>query len=82
MLTVFGRLALGLGAVAAAAIAGQTRSLKHDRQPGTRSLDALRRAAQGSRRKPPEAGIASPAVPPRGPLPKHGGAAAELQSDR
>lgn len=82
MLTLMGRLALSLGAVAAAAIAGQARSLKHDRQAGTRSLDALRRAAQGSRRKPPEAGIASPAVPPRGPLPKHGGAAADMEFDR
>lgn len=82
MLTLMGRLALGLGAMAAAAIAGQTRSLKHDRESGTRSLDALRRGAQGSRRKPPEAGIASPAVPPRGPLPKQGGAAAEMEFDR
>ena len=33
------------------------------------------------RRKPPEAGIAVPAVPPQGPLPKSGGAEAPLEFD-
>ena len=33
------------------------------------------------RRKPPEAGIAVPAVPPQGPLPKQGGAEAPLTFD-
>lgn len=33
------------------------------------------------RRKPPEAGIAVPAVPPKGPLPKQGGAEAPLTFD-
>ena len=33
------------------------------------------------RRKPPEAGIAMPAVPPKGPLPKTGGAEAPLEFD-
>lgn len=33
------------------------------------------------KRKPPEAGIAVPAVPPKGPLPKQGGAAAEFEFD-
>lgn len=33
------------------------------------------------RRKPPEAGIAMPAEPPKGPLPKEGGAAAPLDFD-
>jgi len=32
------------------------------------------------RRKPPEAGIAEPAIPPTGPLPKQGGAEAPLDS--
>lgn len=32
-------------------------------------------------RKPPEAGIAVSAVPPKGPLPKQGGAAAPLDFD-
>ena len=33
------------------------------------------------RRKPPEAGIAVPAVPPKGPLPMQGGAEAPLEFD-
>ena len=33
------------------------------------------------RRKPPEAGLAVPAVPPSGPQPKQGGAAAPLEFD-
>lgn len=33
------------------------------------------------RRKPPEAGIAVPAVPPKGPLPRQGGAEAPLTFD-
>jgi hypothetical protein len=35
-----------------------------------------------NKRKPPESGIAVPAVPPKGPLPKQGGAAAPLDFDR
>ena len=34
------------------------------------------------RKKPPEAGIAVPAIPPRGPLPLQGGAEAPLEFDR
>jgi hypothetical protein len=33
---------------------------------------------RAKRRKPPEAGLAVPAVPPRGPLPLEGGAEAPL----
>jgi len=33
------------------------------------------------RRKPPEAGVAVPAVPPKGPLPMRGGAEASLEFD-
>jgi hypothetical protein len=33
------------------------------------------------KRKPPEAGIALPAIPPRGPLPLQGGAEAPLEFD-
>ena len=36
----------------------------------------------GWRRKPPESGIPVPAVPPHGPLPKQGGAAAPLDFER
>ena len=46
---------------------------------------ALARLGQGpgpSRRpKPPESGLPVPAVPPQGPLPKQGGAAAPLEFD-
>ena len=42
-------------------------------------LQTLReRFAGEGRRRPPESGIVVPAVPPRGPLPKQGGAAAAL----
>jgi hypothetical protein len=45
-------------------------------------LAALKDSLGGKRsRKPPEAGIAVPAIPPRGPLPKQGGAAAPLEFD-
>ena len=40
-------------------------------------LDAPRAPTRG-RRKPPEAGIAVPALPPKGPLPLEGGAEAPL----
>ena len=35
----------------------------------------------GHKRKPPESGLAVPVVPPKGPLPKHGGAEAPLDND-
>ncbi|KPF63874.1 hypothetical protein [Porphyrobacter sp. AAP60] len=35
----------------------------------------------GKKRKPPESGLAVPAVPPGGPRPKQGGAAAPLEFD-
>ena len=49
----------------------------------SRRLDDLGRVMQAyidraNRRKPPEAGLAVPAVPPRGPLPLAGGAEAPL----
>lgn len=37
-----------------------------------------RPARRSGRRKPPDAGIAVPAIPPRGPLPLQGGAEAPL----
>ncbi|MDG5748028.1 hypothetical protein P8Q88_07530 [Qipengyuania sp. XHP0207] len=36
---------------------------------------------QNRRRKPPEAGLPVPAIPPTGPLPKQGGAEASLSFD-
>lgn len=48
----------------------------------TKALDRLHRGHYPSRRrKPPEAGLPVPAVPPQGPLPKQGGAAAPLEFD-
>jgi hypothetical protein len=49
----------------------------------SRRLDDLGRLMQAyidhaNRRKPPAAGLAVPAVPPRGPLPLEGGAEAPL----
>lgn len=49
----------------------------------SRRLEALGRRIQGyidrgNKRKPPEAGLAVPAEPPRGPLPLEGGAEAPL----
>jgi uncharacterized protein involved in type VI secretion and phage assembly len=38
-------------------------------------------ARNANRRKPPEAGLAVPAVPPRGPPPLQGGAEAPLEFD-
>jgi len=39
-------------------------------------LEAL---SGGRKRRPPESGLSVPAVPPRGPIPKQGGAAASLE---
>ncbi|MFO6446540.1 hypothetical protein ACLBKU_05280 [Erythrobacter sp. NE805] len=47
----------------------------------TLALKQISRGTGPPRRKPPEAGLAVPAVPPRGPLPKQGGTAAELEVD-
>lgn len=47
-------------------------------------MDRLERLSRNRprRRKPPEAGVPVPAVPPRGPVPKQGGAEAPLEFDR
>ena len=55
-------------------------------QTAIRECEAMLRAKLQSvmkkpKRKPPEAGIAVPAVPPKGPLPKQGGAEAPLEFD-
>ncbi|HSJ78595.1 MAG TPA: hypothetical protein VK913_07660 [Erythrobacter sp.] len=48
-----------------------------------RSLRALmtKLVPEPKRRKPPESGLPVPAIAPRGPLPKQGGAAAPLEFD-
>ncbi len=71
----------GVGMLALAAakvIAASKRGPKADLVPGSQSFGAFMRERGQNRRKPPEGGIAAPAVPPRGPLPKQGGAAAML----
>jgi hypothetical protein len=75
------RIGVGLIAVAAAAasaLEARERRPRSDLRPGTRSLDALLRSRPPKRRRPPPSGIPAPAVPPRGPLPIQGGAAARL----
>lgn len=48
----------------------------------TQALDRLGRGPGASRRRrPPEAGLPVPAVPPEGPQPHQGGAAAPLEFD-
>lgn len=42
-------------------------------------LPYMGRPLRKPRRKPPEAGLPVPAIPPRGPLPKQGGAEAPLE---
>ncbi|MEO0591200.1 MAG: hypothetical protein AAFY81_02695 [Pseudomonadota bacterium] len=41
-------------------------------------IERAEQAALRRKRKPPEAGLSVPAIPPKGPLPKQGGAAAPL----
>ncbi len=76
-----GRIIAGVGILAFAAanvIAASKRGPTADQRSGTQSFDAFMRKHGRNRRKPPEAGVAAPAVPPRGPMPKQGGAAAML----
>lgn len=67
------------------------RAMRYARLLGEARASIAQRAAERSalmqrlgarRRKPPEAGLAIPAVPPRGPLPRQGGAAAALNFGR
>jgi len=44
-------------------------------------FDELMRQVDRRHRRPPEAGMQAPAIPPRGPLPKQGGAEAPLEFD-
>lgn len=84
MLTDLASIAAGLGMVAAAAVtvlAARQRGPRPDIAPGARSLNELLGKTRSRRHKPPEAGLAVPAVPQRGPLPMQGGAAAPLDFD-
>ena len=60
-----------------AASADVRRQWKH-----ARAMRRIGLTRNPDRKKPPESGIAVPVVPPRGPLPLHGGAEAPLEFDR
>ncbi len=78
---IFARVVIGFGIFAAAvahSLAERKTRANPDVKPGTRSMDDLLRQTRAQRRKPPEAGLAVPAIPPSGPLPMQGGAAAPL----
>jgi hypothetical protein len=84
ILSDLAQIATGFGVLAIAAIgamAAHKRVARPDLRPGSRSLNDILRQRPTPRRKPPEAGLAVPAVPPRGPLPMQGGAAAPLDFD-
>ena len=69
---------IALGAVVIAALAARNRGAELDRRTGAGPVGAARSQRHPPRRKPPEAGFPVPAIPPQGPLPRHGGAAAPL----
>lgn len=81
MIGNLGRIIAGVGmfvVAAHAALAASKRGPKVDQRPGTQPFAAFLQGRRLNGRNPPEAGLPMPAVPPRGPLPKQGGAAAEL----
>ena len=53
---------------------------RRQRSAADEILNAVR-MRRGPSRKPPESGIVVPAIPPKGPLPKLGGAEAPLEFD-
>lgn len=72
-----------MGVVLTAAAAANTleahkRGVRADRRPRSRSFNQFLRQRTTLRRKPPETGLMAPVVPPRGPLPLQGGAAAPV----
>ncbi len=81
ILAGLGQILVGVGRVAMAAgetIAAGRHRPSPDLTPGTGSLADIMRQPPHPRRKPPESGMSVPAVPPRGPVPLQGGAAAAL----
>ena len=78
------RVLMGGGILALAAreaIAAGARRRRIDDRPAAQSLADIMRNKPKPRRKPPEAGLPVTAIPPGGPLPKQGGAAAPLEFD-
>lgn len=82
VLAGLGQILIGVGMLAVAAgetIAALKQGQRPDVRPGARSLaDIMSNGPQPRRRRPPGAGLPIPAVPPRGPLPLQGGAAAPI----
>jgi hypothetical protein len=81
LLTDLGRIIAGVGMLAVAAgeaLAARRQGPKPDLRPGAQSLADIMSIRPHPRRKPPESGLPAPAVPPRGPAPLQGGAAARL----
>lgn len=73
-------VAIGMGVVGALSM--RKRNAATSVRLGSRSLNDVLRKKPPRRRKPPEAGMASPVVPPSGPFPKQGGAQAPLHFER
>lgn len=85
ILAGLGQILVGVGMLAVAAgetFAGLRQGPKPDMKPGAGSLADIMRSRPRPRRKPPESGLPVPAVPPRGPVPLQGGAAAALDPAR
>jgi len=75
------RIGAGLlfaASLAARALNKRQRASRVEATPSPFSSDQVFRNRQRRPRKPPEDGMMAPAVPPRGPLPLQGGAAAPL----
>lgn len=69
---------VGMLALAASEVLAAGARRRADVRPGPGSLGDIMRSRPRPRRKPPEAGMPMPAVPPRGPAPRQGGAAVAL----
>ena len=85
ILAGLGQILVGIGKVAIAAgetIAAGPHRPSPDVTPATGSLADIMRQSPRPRHKPPESGAPIPAVPPRGPVPIQGGAAAALDPAR
>lgn len=71
-----------LAVAAGETLAGLRQGPKPDMERGAGSLAEIMKSRPHPRRKPPEAGLPVPAVPPYGPVPLKGGAAAALDPAR
>ena len=81
ILAGLGHIVIGVGMLAVAAgktIAAGRHRPKPDILPGSLSITDMMQSRPRPRRKPPESGLPVPAIPPRGPAPLQGGAAARI----